>query len=106
MPIQKGWDPIIDEKCINYKAEALAAYAINIFADPCILSMPSPLVLRLNMSASKKRGLIVAFSTGGMYVETTRPFHLRYFVNTAFSACIVSLVQISLYHENRRKYQR
>ncbi|KAI1481876.1 hypothetical protein F4774DRAFT_347289 [Daldinia eschscholtzii] len=77
IPISATWDPtIIDQStCINYGVEALVAYVMNITTDLTILSMPIPLVLRLNTSKSQKRRLIIVFAAGG-------------------SACIVSLVQL------------
>ncbi|OTB12729.1 hypothetical protein K445DRAFT_25441 [Daldinia sp. EC12] len=67
VPISATWDPtIIDQStCINYGVEALVAYVMNITTDLTILSMPIPLVLRLNTSKSQKRRLIIVFAAGG-----------------------------------------
>ncbi|KAI0838040.1 hypothetical protein F5Y06DRAFT_304098 [Hypoxylon sp. FL0890] len=77
IPISAVWDLTIrnTSTCINYGIEALVAYIINITTDLAILSMPIPLIIKLNRSKSEKRRLIIVFSVGG-------------------SACIVSLVQL------------
>ncbi|KAI0379514.1 hypothetical protein F5Y04DRAFT_282935 [Hypomontagnella monticulosa] len=76
IPIEASWDLNVKGTCINYGVEALVAYIINITTDLVILSMPIPIVLKLNASKSQKRRLIISFAAGG-------------------SACVVSLVQLS-----------
>ncbi|KAI1141050.1 hypothetical protein F5Y05DRAFT_423886 [Hypoxylon sp. FL0543] len=77
IPISATWDLTISDTstCINYGVEALVAYIINITCDLAILSMPIPLIIKLNTSKPEKRRLIIVFAVGG-------------------SACIVSLVQL------------
>lgn len=65
IPISYTWDLSITGKCIDYGKEALAAYIINIVTDLIILSMPIPLVWKLQTSKQKKRGLMVVFAAGG-----------------------------------------
>ncbi|KAI1737053.1 hypothetical protein F4680DRAFT_430131 [Xylaria scruposa] len=76
IPIAASWDPSLNGNCINYGVEALVAYLINISTDLTILSLPIPIVLKLNTSKIQKRRLIISFAAGG-------------------SACIVSLVQLA-----------
>ncbi|KAJ8127561.1 hypothetical protein O1611_g6074 [Lasiodiplodia mahajangana] len=76
IPISASWDPSVRGTCINYGIEALVAYLINISTDFIILSMPIPLILKLQVSKPQKWRLIISFATGG-------------------SACIVSLVQLA-----------
>ncbi|KAI0449570.1 hypothetical protein F5B21DRAFT_493942 [Xylaria acuta] len=76
IPIAASWDPSLNGNCINYGLEALVAYLINISTDLTILSLPIPIVLKLNASKAQKRRLIISFAAGG-------------------SACIVSLVQLA-----------
>ncbi|GAW20562.1 hypothetical protein ANO14919_100700 [Xylariales sp. No.14919] len=76
VPLSASWDPDAGGTCINYGVEALVAYIINISTDIIILSMPIPLVLRLNTSKTQKRRLIISFAAGG-------------------SACLVSLAQLA-----------
>ncbi|KAI0010719.1 hypothetical protein F4779DRAFT_576580 [Xylariaceae sp. FL0662B] len=75
IPISHLWDPTIPGKCIEYGAQAFVAYIINILTDIVILSMPIPLIRKLNVNDRKKWGLIFAFAAGG-------------------STCIVSIVQL------------
>ncbi|KAI3324176.1 hypothetical protein HD806DRAFT_494308 [Xylariaceae sp. AK1471] len=75
IPIEATWNPFIKAKCINFGLSALLAYVVNILTDITILSLPIPLVMRLNTSRQRKRGLILSFVAGG-------------------SACIVSIVQL------------
>ncbi|KAI0854546.1 hypothetical protein F4860DRAFT_499150 [Xylaria cubensis] len=75
IPISVTWDPDQHGKCINYGAEALAAFIIDIITDLTILSIPIPLVKRLNTSRTNRRGLMIVFAAGG-------------------SAFLVSLVQL------------
>ncbi|RWA05230.1 hypothetical protein EKO27_g9876 [Xylaria grammica] len=76
VPLSASWDPDAGGTCINYGVEALVAYIINISTDIIILSMPIPLVLKLNTSKTQKRRLIISFAAGG-------------------SACLVSLAQLA-----------
>ncbi|KAI1417204.1 hypothetical protein F5Y13DRAFT_185275 [Hypoxylon sp. FL1857] len=77
IPISATWDPTIRDRstCINHGIEAVAAYVINITTELAILSMPIPLIIKLNVSKSEKRRLIIVFAVGG-------------------SACVASLVQL------------
>ncbi|CAH0055866.1 unnamed protein product [Clonostachys solani] len=75
IPLSHTWDPSQHGTCMNYGAEALVAYIINIVTDLVILVMPLPVVLKLKTSKSTRRGLFVVFCAGG-------------------SACIVSIVQL------------
>ncbi|KAI1419333.1 hypothetical protein F5Y12DRAFT_794065 [Xylaria sp. FL1777] len=65
VPISAAWDPTVKATCINYGIEALVAYLINIITDLVILSMPIPIVLKLNTSKAQKRRLIISFAAGG-----------------------------------------
>ncbi|KAI1826292.1 hypothetical protein F4861DRAFT_497758 [Xylaria intraflava] len=76
IPISASWDVNIHGTCINYGVEALVAYLLDIGTDLAILSLPIPLVLRLNTSKARKRRLVISFAAGG-------------------GACIVSLVQLA-----------
>lgn len=65
-PIAYAWDQSIKGSCIDYGAEALSAYVINITTDPMILIVPIPLVLKLGISEQKKGGgLLTVFAVGG-----------------------------------------
>ncbi|KAI8622891.1 hypothetical protein F5Y19DRAFT_460659 [Xylariaceae sp. FL1651] len=75
IPIAATWDPTIDAYCIRYGLSALLAYIVNIVIDLVILAMPIPCVLKLKLSAHRKRMLMLTFATGG-------------------GACIVSIVQL------------
>ncbi|KAI1145863.1 hypothetical protein F4825DRAFT_442572 [Nemania diffusa] len=75
VPIAASWDLSIKGTCINYGLSGLLAYIVNILTDLTILSLPIPLVLKLNVSKPKRRMLLITFAAGG-------------------SACIVSIVQL------------
>ncbi|KAI0154533.1 hypothetical protein GGR57DRAFT_465984 [Xylariaceae sp. FL1272] len=76
VPISASWDVTQQGRCINYGVEALVAYITDIITDLTILSMPIPVLRKLNVSKSKKRMLMIVFAAGG-------------------SACIVSIVQLA-----------
>ncbi|KAI0546368.1 hypothetical protein F4679DRAFT_557725 [Xylaria curta] len=75
IPISASWDLTIKGTCIDLSLLGILFYIPNIVSDIVILSMPIPLVLKLQTSRQKKWMLIATFATGG-------------------SACIVSIVQL------------
>lgn len=65
-PIEYGWNPTIPGgSCVNYGALVLVAGIFNIITDFVILTMPIPLVLKLNLSTQKKWMVILTFAVGG-----------------------------------------
>ncbi|KAI0107450.1 hypothetical protein GGR51DRAFT_570835 [Nemania sp. FL0031] len=76
LPIEYGWDKTIQGgRCWGYGALALAVCALNILSDFIILGLPVPLVLKLHVTAQKKRLIILTFAIGS-------------------SACIISIVRL------------
>ncbi|KAF2120045.1 hypothetical protein BDV96DRAFT_539743 [Lophiotrema nucula] len=71
-PIAMGWDlTITDGKCIDRPALYEATAAFGVIVDCLIISIPIPMVLRLQMSRSKKAGLILMFVLGSVTVVTS-----------------------------------
>jgi len=67
-PIALGWDLTVQGTCINRPALYEATAALGVIVDLLIISIPVPMVVRLQMSRSKKAGLILMFVLGSMYV--------------------------------------
>ena len=72
LPIAYGWDPAIPNGyCVNYGALVLATNICNIITDFAILILPVPYVLKLNLSAKKKKLVLITFVMGGRYDPTS-----------------------------------
>jgi hypothetical protein len=66
-PIAMGWDlTITDGTCIDRPALYEATAAFGVVVDCLIIAIPIPMVLRLQMSRSKKVGLVLMFILGSM----------------------------------------
>ncbi|KAI1120959.1 hypothetical protein F5Y10DRAFT_282885 [Nemania abortiva] len=76
IPISASWDPSVHATCINYGIEALVAYLINISTDLMTLSMPIPLILKLQVSKTYKRRLIISFATEWVSIGSIVPSSL------------------------------
>ncbi|KAI0020249.1 hypothetical protein F4780DRAFT_374572 [Xylariomycetidae sp. FL0641] len=76
IPIATTWDPSIPGTCFDYGTSALVAYVVNFVTELTLLSMPIPLVVRLQISRQKKWMLLLMFSAGA-------------------GICIVSIVQFN-----------
>lgn len=63
-PIPANWDLSVTGKCIDKAGIYLATAAINVITDLLILTLPIPMILRLNMPRSKKIGLVIVFIVG------------------------------------------
>ena len=71
-PINSQWDPNVKGKCINLGAAILGLAISNIVTDFMLLTLPMPLLWRLNVSASQRRLLISLFLLGGWSVKPRR----------------------------------
>ena len=78
VPIAAQWDPSLKAhaSCVDYQASTVTSGALNIVTDIIMLSMPAPLLWRLQMSESKKRLVSLAFAAG-------------------FVACVVDIVRLA-----------
>lgn len=71
-PIRMGWDiTVTDGTCINRTALFKATAAFGVITDVLIISLPVPTVLGLQMSRSKKVGILLMFTLGGATVVTS-----------------------------------
>ena len=60
----KQWQRIGNGKCININGVGWAAAAINIVLDITILSIPIPIILKLNISKRQKWQVLSMFGVG------------------------------------------
>lgn len=67
-PFAKTWDPLLPGVCGSSSATILAEAIINMLLDIAILSLPLPLVWRLQMTPRRKIILTIIFGLGFMYV--------------------------------------
>lgn len=66
-PVAMGWDlTITNGKCIDRPAMYEATAAFGVIVDCLIISIPIPMVMHLQLSRSKKAGLILMFVLGSM----------------------------------------
>lgn len=64
-PIAANWDiSITDFKCIDKAGIYLATAAANVATDMLILTLPIPMVLRLQMPRAQKIALMIVFAVG------------------------------------------
>ncbi|KAK0663838.1 hypothetical protein DIS24_g1009 [Lasiodiplodia hormozganensis] len=65
-PPRKFWDPTLQEgSCINYTLYYYVAAALNILTDLAIILVPVPALRHLNVSRTKRIGVMLLFSVGG-----------------------------------------
>ncbi|KAF2679191.1 hypothetical protein K458DRAFT_280879, partial [Lentithecium fluviatile CBS 122367] len=70
-PIAMGWDlTVSDGTCIDRPALYEATAAFGVVVDCLIIAIPIPMVMRLQMSRSKKIGLILMFVLGSITLVT------------------------------------
>ncbi|KAI1131524.1 hypothetical protein F5Y10DRAFT_233414 [Nemania abortiva] len=67
-PVQKFWEPDLAGRCINQNAFYLASAIINVFGDVAVLSLPLPIIWKLQASRSKKWSLSFLFLLGAFVV--------------------------------------
>lgn len=66
-PLAMGWDfTITDGVCINRTAMFKATAALGVIVDVLIIAIPIPMVFKLQLSNSKKAGLMFVFSIGSV----------------------------------------
>ena len=71
-PIESQWDSNVKGKCINLGAAILGLAISNIVTDVILLTLPMPLLWRLNVSTSQRRLLVSLFLLGGWSVKSSR----------------------------------
>ncbi|SPO01426.1 related to integral membrane protein PTH11 [Cephalotrichum gorgonifer] len=63
-PVQKSWNPGMDGKCLAPGPSFTGYAVVTIVSDIIVALIPIPVLLKLNVSRSKKIGLIVIFLLG------------------------------------------
>ena len=73
-PVAYFWDrDIKGGHCLNINNVAYAMAALSIAEDLAIVALPFPVLVRLQMSTSKKVGIGLMFVLGGLYVSLPVP---------------------------------
>ncbi|KAK5629599.1 hypothetical protein RRF57_005314 [Xylaria bambusicola] len=67
-PVQKFWLPDTMGSCINQNAFYLASAIINVFGDIAVLSLPLPIIWRLQASRGRKWSLSFLFLLGAFVI--------------------------------------
>ncbi|CAL5875176.1 uncharacterized protein PFLUO_LOCUS9480 [Penicillium psychrofluorescens] len=70
-PVSRNWDPTVEGECVNRTALYIATAVTNIVTDLALITLPIPLVLRLNMPRSQKVYLFLMFVVGCATVITS-----------------------------------
>lgn len=65
LPIQAGWEPSPQSRCVKLNVELIILSSINVVTDATILVLPMPLVWRLQISRSRKLQVSCTFLLGG-----------------------------------------
>lgn len=65
-PVQHNWDKSIPGKCTNQHGAYLGSGITNLIIDVFIVTLPMPMLFRLQMSWPKKLSIAVMFSLGAM----------------------------------------
>lgn len=66
-PVEKSWDVMITTgSCINRPALYVTTAVLGIATDVILLGLPVPMVLKLQMPALQKAGLILMFAVGSL----------------------------------------
>ncbi|KAI0408690.1 hypothetical protein F4802DRAFT_548553 [Xylaria palmicola] len=67
-PVRRFWLPDTEGSCIDQNAFYLASAIINVFGDVAVLSLPLPIIWRLQASKSRKWSLSFLFLLGAFVV--------------------------------------
>lgn len=65
-PVESLWGAAPKKHCINYPVLVKVGGIVTILTDVITLSLPIPSLLKLNLSPTRKKLLIVTFLIGGM----------------------------------------
>ena len=69
-PFAKTWNPLLPGVCGSTSVTILAEAIINMLSDIAIISLPMPMVWRLQMTLRRSLILTTVFGWGSMYVPT------------------------------------
>lgn len=65
------WDLALTDKTSRVDQLAVAAGALNVFSDLLLLTLPVPIIMKLNLSIQKRIGLAAVFLTGIIGIVAT-----------------------------------
>ncbi|KAI0597599.1 hypothetical protein F4775DRAFT_593288 [Biscogniauxia sp. FL1348] len=64
-PVWAAWDPILSQtNCRPLEVQEIASVAVNLFLDFAVVTLPIPVVWKLQMPTNKKLGVTAMFSLG------------------------------------------
>lgn len=63
-PISGSWDPLVEAKCLDFRAIAYAGAAFSVFEDFVLVLMPIPELRTMNLNWRKAIGLSFMFGFG------------------------------------------
>ena len=64
MPVAKNWDSLIPGTCANQKMAYLFAGIVNLILDVGIITLPIPVLWRLQMPFGRKLSIAAMFGLG------------------------------------------
>lgn len=102
-PISYNWEgwkgDYGSHKCANLNARAYASSLINIAQDFVVLILPTPWLLKLNVTLKKKINILIMFSIGTLYVLVLHSNRLTKGEATCWllldSICITSIIRFT-----------
>ncbi|KAI1496233.1 hypothetical protein F5X99DRAFT_401047 [Biscogniauxia marginata] len=83
-PVWAAWDPILSQtNCRPLEVQEIASVAVNLFLDFAVVTLPIPVVWKLQMPTNKKLGVTAMFSLGlgvigiliWRMIDTVQPGH-------------------------------
>ena len=63
-PLDSIWTPDLPAKCINFKLFVLSSNILNVIVDIWIFVLPIPVIVRMQISTSRKLALSTLFLLG------------------------------------------
>jgi hypothetical protein len=73
VPISSLWDATEPTFCMNYPALIISTGVVNTVTDIIMLSLPMPLLWKLQLSTTKKKLITSLFLMGGLWVFSMLP---------------------------------
>lgn len=66
IPVRAGWDhdPALEAKCIDASPYFYFSYSMNVVTDILVMTLPIPILMRLQLRPKAKYGLIFMFAAG------------------------------------------
>jgi hypothetical protein len=65
-PVAKAWNNELEGSCLPYLDIFIGLQAANILLDSAVLILPISTVMRLQVTTTKRIGLVTVFGLGGM----------------------------------------